>query len=129
MLDYYQAIASLLPVLVLAGVVEFAARIRRLELQSTGGVWTSLVLYLVFFAAAITGETLALNAVAHGSASEIEEDLIDAALIFSVAILIAGGLIEHVDVLEERTQLPIWPVFVAGWAVMVIGANLAVALT
>jgi hypothetical protein len=88
MLDFYQAVAGLLPVLVLAAVVEYNLPGRRIDQQPTGVIWATLASYLLFFASAITAEVLALHVLKSGSASEAAEDVIEVALIAGVGVLV-----------------------------------------
>jgi intracellular septation protein A len=129
MLDYYQAVASLLPVLALAGVVEFGTYIQRLDSQPDHIVWISLFNYLGFFAFAITGETLALSVLCSGAASEVTEDLIELSLILSVFLLLFGGVTRHATELEKRIKFPIWPVLFAGIVLITFVGGAAVIVT
>ncbi len=129
MLDFYQAVAGLLPVLVLAGIVEFNVRARRIDEQPTWLIWASLSSYLVFFASAITAEVLALHVLKRGSASEAAEDLIEIALIASVGVLIWDSLTSYIAALEERTQFPIWVVLTALIATCQVAGSLAAVWT
>lgn len=129
MLDFYQAVASLLPVLVLAAVIEFG-RLRRPERPRALFLWLSLFNYLLFFAIAIAGETLALTVLRRGEAFEAADQTIEVALVASVFLLMLPALVDQGMALAEATgsKLLLWALGIAMFVAMV-GALLAVSLT
>jgi uncharacterized membrane protein len=109
--DFYQAVAALIPLLVLAAVVELSAASRDFKEESTRRIWSVVLIWIVFFFAAIDGEMVALKALRNGSASESDENHVYFTLLLNVAILIESVLRKYIDELDVRSPFPIRRMF------------------
>lgn len=90
--EFYSAVAGLLPILALAVVVEMPRDLRALEASVTGVRVTLLVIYLLFFAFAIVAEGLALAVLQAGNASERMESWVETALLAVTAQFVLAML-------------------------------------
>jgi hypothetical protein len=122
--DFYKAVASLLPVLALAAVVEFSAMGRRLHLQPTPFIWLFLANLAVVFSAVICGEVLALDAVAGGSLTKLREGIVRVVLFFATTILIGNVGSLAVAELDARSSRPVAAALGVLWAVLVLVGSL-----
>lgn len=99
--NFYAAVASLIPILVLAGVVEFQGLTREIrnfsqDLSVRMTLIASLVAsltVLTFFAVSILGEVLALRALLYGPPSEETRAWIFVALVVGTGLLVSGTLV------------------------------------
>ncbi len=117
---FYEASAQILPVLVLAGIVELYGRASTSafrELRPTDLAFV-LAMTLAFFAIAAAGEAAALSVLLRGRPSELAEATVESALVISSGLLVLGALRPFFRALDPQGH---------GWVFLVVSGTLLVA--
>lgn len=91
-LDFYNAIAGLIPILVLAVGLEMREIEGTLKDAPRGAGAVVLVTFLLVFAMAVTAEGLVLAVLKNGGASETMESLVNTSLVGVAALFITTTL-------------------------------------
>lgn len=126
---YFQAAATILPVLTLAAIVAWPSGKDIAELvapdgEGRGTWWIYAAFIIAVFAALGVGEIAALGVLVRGRPTESAEDVTDASLVASATVLLLGYLYPVVDGLtrgDRRTDRLAWLLLCAPILIAVVG--------
>lgn len=133
---FYSAVAALIPLLVLAAILELQPVIRRIEaarrdpptrpsLWLVGWIGVGV---LSFFASSVLAEVIALDALLHGPPGEIGRETTQIALVSATALLLQGSVIPFVTMFDEAVGRWVRWVFLALWGLGFTAALLVIAI-
>lgn len=126
--EFYSAVAQVVPVLALAAMVEFAAIGRRLPGSAPLWPWLYLINVFSIFGFGVAAEVLALDALGGGARTELRQETVEIFLISMVTPLLLTALAPPLDALPQRSHL-VRGVVLGLVVVAALGGTLAVALT
>jgi hypothetical protein len=102
---FYSVVATLFPVLALAGIVEVQAWARQMdadEYASPAMMWLFLISVLSFLAASVLGEVIALHALLYGPPGQEGREWVQVALVVAASQVFNGALVLPIYAIYRR---------------------------